>query len=114
MTMSEVTYEWYTGTYGGGLSEAAFSSFLSAGTRHVRWMCGGREPDDGEEAAYKRAVCAATEAFADYGDGQVGGFTLGDFKVSRYERDATSGVEIATDAVMRELAGTSLIFCGVR
>lgn len=113
--MSEVTYEWYAGTYGGGLSEAAFSSFLPAGMSHVRWMCGGREPaDDGEATAYKRAVCVATEAFADYGDGQVGGFTLGDFKVSRYERDATTGAEIATDAVTRELAGTSLMFCGVR
>lgn len=78
-------------------------------------MCGGRAPDDDVAAdAYRRALCAAVDAFAEYGDGQVGGFSLGSFKVSRYERDATTGVQVATDAVARELAGTGLLFCGVR
>lgn len=115
MTECDVTYAWYADTYRGSLPEAAFLSFLSEARGHVSWMCGGREPSDGvEEEAYRRAVCAAVEAFADYGDGQVGGFTLGDFKVSRYERDATAGADIATAAVARELAHTGLLFCGVR
>lgn len=113
--MPEVTYEWYADVFGGRLPEAAFLASLAAGERHVRWLVGGRVPADaGEEAACKRAVCAAAEAIADYGDGQVDGFSLGDFEVKRYEREALSGAEIATEAAMRELAGTALLFCGVR
>lgn len=115
MTECDVTYAWYADTYRGSLPKAAFLSFLSEAREHVRWMCGERAPCGGaEEEAYRRALCAAAEAFVDYGDGQVGAFTLGDFKVSRYERDATAGADIATAAVARELAGTGLLFCGVR
>ena len=43
-----VTYEFYTQTYGGGLSESAFGLSLPAAARHVRWLVGGREPSDDE------------------------------------------------------------------
>lgn len=115
MTGVEITYEWYRDTYSGVLPESAFEANAGAGMRHVAWMCGGREPADVlEETAYKRAVCAATDVFAEYGDGQVGGFSLGDFKVSRYERSCVTGAQIASDVVMRELADTGLLFSGVR
>ena len=31
--------------------------------------------------AYKRAVCAATEAFAEFGSGEVGGYAIGSGRV---------------------------------
>jgi hypothetical protein len=115
MTEVEVAYEWYTDVYRGDLSEVAFSSSVPSAQRHVRWLCGGREPaDEYEEVAYKRALCAAAEAFADYGDGQVGGFTLGDFKVGNYDSKVMTGSELATETAVKELAGTSLMFSGVR
>lgn len=109
-----VTYEWYSQTYGGGLSESAFGLSLPAATQHVRWLVGGSEPSDEELESYQRAVCAAVDAFAEFGEGQVGGFSLGDFKVTHYEDEGTTGEEIATDAALKELVGTSLVFCGVR
>jgi hypothetical protein len=109
-----VTYRFYKDVYGGGLSESAFGLALPAATRHVRWLVGGAEPDDDELVAYQRAVCAAVDAFAEFGEGQVGGFSLGDFKVTHYEDEGTTGEEIATDAAIKELVGTTLVFCGVR
>lgn len=109
-----VAYEFYLQTYGGGLSESAFGLSLPAATRHVRWLVGGDEPGEDELEAYQRAVCAAVDAFAEFGEGQVGGFALGDFKVTHYEDEGATGEEIATDAALKELVGTSLAFCGVR
>ena len=109
-----VTYQFYSETYGGGLSEAAFGLVLPAAERHVRWLCDGRVPARCEVVPYKRAVCAAADAFAEFGEGQVGGFALGDFKVTHYEDEGTTGEEISTADALKELAGTSLVFCGVR
>ena len=109
-----VTYEWYSQTYGGGLSESAFELSLPAATRHVRWLVGGSEPSDEELESYQRAVCAAVDAFAEFGEGQVGGFSLGDFKVTHYEDEGTTGEEIATADALKELVGTALAFAGVR
>ena len=109
-----VTYQFYKDVYGGGLSESAFGLALPAAFRHVRWLVGGAEPDDGELEAYQRAVCAAVDAFAEFGEGQVGGFALGDFKVTHYEDEGTTGEEIATANALKEFVGTSLAFCGVR
>ena len=111
---SAVTYQFYSETYGGGLSEAAFGLALPAAERHVRWLCGGRAPCRCEATPYKRAICAACDAFAEFGEGQVGGFALGDFKVTHYEDEGTTGEEIATADALKELVGTSLAFCGVR
>ena len=109
-----VTYQFYSEVYGGGLSESAFGLALPAATRHVRWLVGAHEPGDDELVSYQRAVCAAADAFAEFGEGQVGGFALGDFKVTHYEDEGTTGEEIATDAALKELVETSLAFCGVR
>ena len=109
-----VTYEFYSQTYGGGLSESAFGLSLPAASRHVRWLVGGAVPSDDELESYQRAVCAAVDAFAEFGEGQVGGFSLGDFKVTHYEDEGTTGEEIATQEALKELVGTSLAFGGVR
>ena len=109
-----VAYQFYKDVYGGGLSEAAFGLTLPAASRHVRWLVGGAEPGDDELEAYQQAVCAAADAFAEFGEGQVGGFALGDFKVTHYEDEGTTGEEIATANALKELVGTLLAFCGVR
>ena len=109
-----VTYQFYAEVYGGGLSETAFGLSLPVASRHVRWLVGGAEPADDELEAYQRAVCAAVDAFAEFGEGQVGGFALGDFKVTHYEDEGTTGEELATSAALKELVGTSLAFSGVR
>ncbi|MBQ9000653.1 MAG: hypothetical protein IJ087_02220 [Eggerthellaceae bacterium] len=109
-----VTYQFYSDTYGGGLSEAAFGLVLPAAERHVAWLCDGKTPCRCEATAFKRAICAACDAFAEFGEGQVGGFALGDFKVTHYEDEGTTGEEIATRDALKELVGTSLVFCGVR
>ena len=108
-----VTYEWYCETYGGGLTEAAFDASIVAAERHVRWLCANRRVRS-TCTAFKRAVCAACDAFAEYGEGQVGGFSIGDFKVTHYEDEGTTGEELATAAALKELAGTGLAFAGVR
>ena len=79
---ASVIYQFYRDVYGGGLSEDAFGLALPAASRHVRWLVGGAEPSEDELEAYRRAVCAAADAFAEFGEGQVGGFSLGDFKVT--------------------------------
>ena len=109
-----VTYQFYKDVYGGGLSEAAFGLALPAASRHVRWLVSGAEPSEDELERYQRAVCAAVDAFAEFGEGQVGGFSLGDFKVTHYEDEGTTGEEIATADALKELVGTSLAFSGVR
>lgn len=80
----------------------------------MRWVVGGAESGDGELESYQRAVCAAVDVFADFGEGQVGGFALGDFKVIHYEDEDTTGEEIATADALRGLVGTSLAFSGAR
>lgn len=109
-----VTYQFYSEVYEGGLSEAAFGLAPPAASCHVRWLVGGTEPSDDELEAYRRAVCAAADALAEFGEGQAGGFVLGDFKVAHYEDEGTTGEEIATADAMKELLGTSLAFSGVR
>ena len=67
---STVTYAFYQDTYGGGLSEAAFAASLPLADSHVRWLCavrGARTTCN----AFKRAVCAAVDAFAEFGTGEV-------------------------------------------
>ena len=71
--MATVDYAYYSQVYGGGLSEAAFGDSAGLAETHVRWLCEGRGADK-DSAEFKRAVCAACEAFAEFGMGQVNGF----------------------------------------
>lgn len=110
-----VGYDFYRDVYGGELPVEASSGALPAAERHVRWLCGGREPrSEAEALAYRRALCAAAEAFAEFGEGQVGGFQIGGFSVTHYDNRGTTGEEQATYACEKELAGTGLMFCGAR
>ena len=109
---SSVTYEFYQDTYGGGLSEAAFAASLPMAEAHVRWLCELRGADE-TSGRFMRAVCAALEAFAEYGAGEVGGYTIGEFSVKNYASQQTTGEELATAAALRELGLSGMAFTGV-
>lgn len=109
---STVTYEWYSQTYGGGLGEAAFAASLPMADSHVKWLCAVKGADTDSET-FKRAVCAALEAFAEYGAGEVSGFQVGEFSVKNYASQQTTGEELATAAALRELGLSGMAFSGV-
>lgn len=108
-----VTFEYYAQAYGGGLSEAAFGASVGMAESHVRWLCAVKGCC-ANSTAYKRAVCAACDAFAEYGAGEVGGYAIGGFSVRNYENKGTTGEELATQAALRELGPGGAAFCGVR
>lgn len=113
-----VSYEFYQDGYGGALPAEAFAEALPAAVRCVGALTGARdvrEEWDGDRAeAWRRAVCAAADAFAEYGEGRVGGFSIGSFSVTNYRDGGTTGSEVAREAALAELAGTGLCFSGVR
>jgi len=110
-----VDYAYYRETYGGKLTRTAFEGSLPAAEQQVSWLCDHRSPDCCERTAYKRAICAAVDVLAEYGHGQVGGFAIGDFRMTQFEgRGTATGDALANEAIMRELSGTTLIFAGVR
>ena len=113
-----VPYAFYQDAYGGALAADSFAEALPAALRCVCGLTGRREPDpcwDGGDAdAWRRAACAAVDAFAEYGEGRVGGFSIGSFSVTNYRDEGTTGAEVAREAALAELAGTGLTFSGVR
>ena len=113
-----VSFDFYQDGYGGTLSAEAFAEALPAAVRCVCGLTGHRAPAEHwcDEVAdsWRRAVCAAADAFAEFGEGRVGGFEIGEFKVTNYQEQGTTGAEVARDAALAELAGTGLCFCGVR
>lgn len=110
---STVTYEFYTDSYGGGLSEAAFSSSLPIADSHVKWLCAVNGAKT-TCTVFKRAVCAAVDAFAEYGAGEVDGYSIGEFSVKNYASQQTTGEELAIEAALRELGLSGMAFTGVR
>lgn len=108
-------FTFYRDAYGGQLGYEAYGAALPAAVRHVLWLTGRpnvRALAYGELISLKRAVCAAVEAFAEWGEGQTGGFDIGEFSVTHYDNRGTTGAEMATDAALKELAGTGLGFTG--
>lgn len=113
-----VPYGFYLDGYGGALAAEAFAETLPAAVRCVGGLTGRREPDprweESDADAWRRAVCAAADAFAEYGEGRVGGFSIGSFSVTNYRDEGTTGSVVARGAALAELAGTGLCFSGVR
>ncbi len=89
---------------------------LPAALRCVGALTGARdvrdEWDDDQAEAWRRAVCAAADAFAEYGEGHVGGFSIGSFSVTNYRDEGTTGAEVAREAALAELAGYTFGGCG--
>lgn len=113
-----VSYAFYQDGYGGMLAAEAFAEALPAAVRCVAALTGARdvreEWGDDQAEAWRRAVCAAADAFAEYGEGRVGGFSIGSFSVTNYRNEGTTGSVVAREAALAELAGTGLCFSGVR
>lgn len=113
-----VSYEFYQDGYGGALAANAFAEALPAAVRCMGALTGFRAPADDwcDELAdaWRRAVCAAADAFAEYGEGRVGGFSIGSFSVTNYRDEGTTGAEVAREAALAELCFTGLTFAGVR
>lgn len=69
-----VSFDFYLDGYGGFLAAAAFAEALPASLRCVGELTGRREPDpdwdDADADAWRRAVCAAADAFAEFGEGR--------------------------------------------
>lgn len=87
---------------------------MPAVLRCVRELCGGAADDGLETAdleAWARACCAAAEAFVEFGEGRVGGYAIGDFRVTNYMEKGATGLEVA-----RALAAGDLvrIDCGTQ
>ena len=110
--MAAVTYAYYKQAYGGGLSESAFGDYVALAEAHVKWLC-ANQCYCATSNAFKRAVCAALDAFAEYGAGEVGGFQIGEFSVKNYASQQTTGEELATAAALRELGLSGMAFSGV-
>lgn len=112
-----VSYRFYLDEYGGTLGAEAFAEALPAAVRLMRSVTGGAWPeadwDARDAAAWRRACCAACDAFAEFGEGRVGGVAVGDFKLTNYMEKGTTGREVALESVLAELSGTGLAFCGV-
>ena len=113
-----VSFNFYQDGYGGALTAEALAEALPAAVRCVGSLTGFRSlAEDWEDEtadAWRRAVCAAADAFAEYGEGRVGGFSIGDFSVTNYRDEGTTGTEVAREAALTELAGTGLTWSGVR
>jgi hypothetical protein len=112
-----VDYQWYLDSYGGALGAEGFHEALPAALRLMRGITGSAWPgagwDNDDTCAWRRACCAAADAFAEFGEGRVGGYAIGDFKVTNYMEKGTTGREVALEAALAELTGTGLSFCGV-
>lgn len=112
-----VTYRFYPDSYGGTLAADAFAEAPPAALRLMRSVTGGAWPDadwlEPDADAWRRACCAAAEAFAEFGEGRVGGVSVGDFKLTNCMEKGTTGRKVALEAVIAELTGTSISFCGV-
>ena len=113
-----VSYDFYLDGYGGALAANAFAEALPAAVRCVGALTGARDVDEGwdddQADAWRRAVCAAADAFAEYGEGRVGGFSIGEFSVTNYRDEGTTGSVVAREAALAELSFTGLVFAGVR
>lgn len=108
-------YAFYRDEYKGKAPEAAFDEQLSGAVAHVDWLIGFNEVTEATATAYKRAVCAVVEAFAVYGTGPVGGFSIGSFTHSSYVGvGSKSGKQIATEDAVSELSASGLLYAGVR
>ena len=115
--IGSVDYLFYQDEFGGRMGAEEFARILPRAVRHVKWLCGN--PDLVGASAesvlcWKRAICAAAEAFYEWDEDRKGAVSLGDYKVTRYLEDReTTARDEATAAATRELFGTGALFGGV-
>jgi hypothetical protein len=101
VTAQGPSFAFYQDAYRGTLDAASFAEATPSALRCVRELCGGAGPsglDEDALMAWGRTCCAAAEAFAEFGEGRVGGYTIKEFKVTNYMEKGTTGLEIAQQA----------------
>ena len=120
MAAPDVTYGYYSETYGGSLDEGGFKAALPHAVAAVRDRIWPNDPEErGAEGAYMRAVCAACDIDAAYGltggAGSLSSLTTGTVSMSfggsgggssAYEADMARAVD-------GELVGTGLLYMGL-
>lgn len=120
----EVTYEDYTALYGTRTGEDAFEACLPFAVDVVRELTWPNEPEgDAQEAAWRRAVCAAAHADWMMGSGHgvddagAGSLSVGSVSLSGGPGGAGSSSSATLDAMRsvarRALVGSGLLFSGV-
>lgn len=95
---------WYLDFYGGTPGAEGFAEALPAALRLMRQVMGGAWPGEGwdaeETSAWRRACCAAVDAFAEFGEGRVGSVAVGDFKVTNCMEKGTTGRGVLLHGVL--------------
>ena len=115
--LGTVDYVFYQDGFGGEMDAVSFARILPQATRHVKWLAGNPDlggADKETVTCWKRAICAAADAFYEWDEDRKGSVSLGDYKVSRYQEDReTTANDEATAAATRELFGTGALFGGI-
>ena len=111
--MATPTYTFYTGTYGGTLTQDEFNAEVNKAVSHVEWLIGWKDVPADAESAYQMAVCACVDVFAEYGTGLIDGFAIGSFRFDRPDDGRFTAKEIATDEATVYLAPTGLLWSGL-
>lgn len=120
----EVTYEDFEAIYGSQTGEAAFEACLPFAEDVVREMTWPNEPaGEAQEAAWRRAVCAAAHADWMLGSGHgiddAGGasVSIGSVSLSGGSGGASTSGSATLDAMRssarRVLVGSGLLYAGV-
>lgn len=118
MPLPQLSYERYK-EISGRYSKEEFCASLCAAESHVRRIVGFNIPDESNEDAYLRALCAAVDVDVYYGGtGGVGegasSVSLGKFSISNGTNGSTSSYEREmTAAIRRELVGSGLLYQGI-
>lgn len=108
--MDAPDYAYYSGSYGGTATEAAFDGCLPRSVALVGMLVGRNESEsEAAVTAYKRAVCAAADSLAATGAG--GSLSIG--SVSLGGMDASQARQCAIDAATAELATSGLLWAGL-
>lgn len=108
-------FAYYRDVYGGSLGVKDYAEALPGALRQFRHVVGAldmRRVRGNERDYCRRAICAAADCIAEWGEGQTGGFELGKFSVTHYDNRGTTGAEQATEAILKELSGSGLAFTG--
>lgn len=109
MTKPVPTYAEYVEFYGGTLDEQSFASQVRLACLDVDDLCMGKDVPKAAEDAYKAAICAMVNIYAENGYGPNVGFSVGSFRI-----DGGSDVkEFARQHARKILFPTGLLYAGI-
>lgn len=108
-------YNFYVVAYGGTLSADVFKENVPEAVSFVKYLVGFNAIDSKRKKdAFKRAVCASVDAFAQYGDGGIGTFSIGSFSAGQgAHAGSVNARDVAKQKAMGELLKAGLLWGGV-